>query len=93
MRKEQKLFLKIDVGLSREIGVHEAMLFAFLKFTARVLRPDKDGFVGIDTQYISDSLGWNARMVQRCRRKIEDRGLVTIRTGVNQNTKTRYKIN
>ena len=93
MHKKQKLFLKIDVGLASDIGAHEAMLFAFIQFKLRVLRSDKEGFVGIDTQYIADSLGWNIRAVRRYRKKIVDRGLVTIKTGVNQNTKTRYKIN
>lgn len=93
MRKKQRLFLKIDVGLANDIGIREAMLFSFIEFKTKVLKPDRDGFVGIDTQYIADSLEWDTRTVRRYRRTIVDRGLVTIKTGVNQNTKTRYKIN
>ena len=93
MRKGQKLFLKIDVGLIQDIGLQEAALFSFLEFTAKAIKKDRDGFVGIDTRYIADSLGLNIRTIQRCRKKIVDRGLVTIKTGVNQNTKTKYKIN
>lgn len=88
----KKAFLKVDIDLVRLYGEQEAILYAFLINLSHVWQKDKNGYMAIWTQYITEQLGWNRMKITRVRDRLVKANLINVQCGKNQNAKTKYKL-
>ncbi|MBQ9018251.1 hypothetical protein IJ117_00610 [Candidatus Saccharibacteria bacterium] len=92
MREAQLRYLKLDMNLARELGLDCAALFACLKFLAKRQKLDDHGFFQVDRAFLQPNLGLSRNRLLRARKELENKGLIQVIDGLNQNQKPRYKI-
>jgi hypothetical protein len=92
MGKESEVFLKVDEAMIRNLGSDAAVLYAFLLNASKVWKKDDDGYFVIWTKHIREKIGWSKWKIIRHRDKLVEVGLLRIKSGVNQNQQTKYKL-
>lgn len=92
MHRDDHVYLRVDLPLIQELGVGEAVLYAFLRFACKYQKKDKDGYCPISSKFICDQLKLARRTMYDRRDRLVTGGLIELRQGVNQNEKCLYRI-
>ena len=85
-------FLRLDLGLVRQLGPSPALLLVYLRYIASRQATDPHGYFSVDSGFIAEALGFTRKQQQRARSALIAAGLLDYLPGKNQNTKSRFKL-